>query len=139
RISRWRKLVGDPQSATQNRKTMRGACRRLSCRSRRVLALHIFETGSLATQTAKVIKLGAADFGRTHQLNPIDHARAHRENAFHTLPEADLADGEAGLRPTRSRQHHAFERLQALFLAFFDLDVNADGVTRDELGKVGTR
>src|SRR3954454_8172228 len=97
-----------PNSPTQNPKVMSDACRRLSCRSRRVLALHIFEAGSLATQTAQVIKLGAADFRRTHQLNAIDHARAHRENAFHTLPKADLADGEAGLRPTCARQHHAF-------------------------------
>src|SRR6185437_14379486 len=107
------------------------------CRGRRMFALDIFQPCSLAAQIAQVIKLGAPNFRRTHQVDAIDHSRTYREYTLHTLAEADLANGKASLRTARARQHHTLECLQALFVAFFDLDVNANSVARDELRQVG--
>src|SRR5205807_9651823 len=101
-----------------------------------VLALNIFQSSSFAAQTAQVIELRAAYFGRAHDIDFINDARTLREDALHALAETDLAHGEAGLRPARARNDHAFERLQALFVAFFDPHLNTNSIARNKIRKV---
>src|SRR5690348_6951535 len=103
----------------------------------RMLALNVFQPGSFTPQAAQVIELGPPHFGRAHQLNLIQHTRALRENTLHTLPKTDLAHRETCLRPATARDDHALKRLQALFVAFFDLHLHADSVPGRELRKVG--
>ena len=52
-------------------------------------------------------------------------------------PEADLADGEAALRAALERDHDALESLEAFFVAFFNLDLDANSVAGHEIGVVG--
>ena len=102
-----------------------------------MLTLDVFQAGSFATQAAQVIKLGAADFGRTDEINFIDYPRALGEDALHSLAEADLTHGEAGLRPMAARDHYAFKRLQAFFIAFFDFYLDTHRVSGAKLWQVG--
>src|SRR5207302_7049995 len=89
-----------------------------------------------ALQSAQIIQLGAADFGRAQQIHLVDYFRVDGENAFHALAEANLADGEAGLWTVVALDDDAFKRLQAFLVAFFDLHVNADRVARVKRGNV---
>src|SRR4051812_9707255 len=104
------------------------------------LLLALAEAGSLAAQTAKVIQLRAADASGADHVDVIDDRGCNRENAFHALAEADLANcyclRHAG---TVFGYDRAFESLGALFVAFLDPDVDADGVAGTELGNIGTR
>src|SRR5260370_15422794 len=103
----------------------------------RMLALNVFQAGSLPTQAAQVVKLRAPHFGRTHQFNLIQYARALRENTLHALPKTDLAHRETCLRPATARDDHALKCLQALFVTFFNLHLHSDSVPGRELRKVG--
>ena len=93
------------------------------------------QTGGLALQAAQVIQLGPAHLARAHHVDVIDHLRMDREDALHSLAEADLAnrDGlaQAGIVAGDQR---SFESLEALFVAFLDLDVDPQGVAGPELG-----
>jgi hypothetical protein len=51
---------------------MSSAGAKLLCRNGNVLALHILQASSFAAQAAKVIELGATDFGRAHDVHFID-------------------------------------------------------------------
>src|SRR5579862_4991864 len=53
------------------------------------------------------------------------------------LSEADLADGEAGLRSVVALDDHAFEGLHAFLVAFLDLYVDAHRVAGAEFRDVG--
>src|SRR5580693_2551246 len=94
----------------------------------------VAQTRCFALEAAQIIKLGAADFGRAQQIHFVDHFGVNGENAFHALSEADLPDGKAGLRSVVALDHHAFKGLHALFVAFFDLHMHANGVSRMERG-----
>src|SRR5438552_3719444 len=47
-------------------------------------------------------------------------------------------EGETGLRPARARDDHAFKRLQALLVTFFDLHLHSNGIARRKVRKVST-
>src|ERR1035437_5501115 len=66
----------------------------------------------------------------------VHYLGVYREDTLHALAETDLADGDA-LAHARAiaGNQDAFEGLEALFLAFLDLDVNLDGVTGAKLGE----
>src|SRR5580700_4141075 len=128
---------------TQSRVPRRQLHRRNSCATTSRLwqgsrvALDVFEAGGFATQRAQIIQLGAADFRRAHQLDPIDYLRVLGKNALDALTEADLADRKTGLGTARTRDDYAFERLQTLLVAFLNLYVDANGIARNEFRKVG--
>ena len=103
-----------------------------------VVALHVLQTSSLTTQATQVIKLRATDLGRLHHVNLVDNLRGDGENTLDAMAEADLADGEAGLRPAGLGDDYAFKRLKALFVAFFNLHLHADGVARNEIRNICT-
>src|SRR5437868_14926071 len=94
--------------------------------------------GGLATQSAEIVQLGAADLRGPQYIDLVNDFRVDREDALHTVAEADLADGEAGLRAVALRDHDAFESLQAFLVAFLDLHLDTDSVTGTETREIGT-
>src|SRR6185437_1542921 len=95
--------------------------------------INILQAGSFATQTTQIIKLGAADFGRFHHVHFIHYFGSDREDALNTVAKADLAHGEAGLRAAVLGNDNALKRLEAFFVAFFDLYLHTDCVAWDEI------
>ncbi len=86
------------------------------------------ESSRFATETAEVEELGAADFVGANLLDLIDDLGVVGEDALDALAEAHLANGEGTLCALAACDDHAFEGLEALFLAFLDLDLDANGV-----------
>src|ERR1035437_4183092 len=97
----------------------------------------LFQTGSLALQGAQIVQLGAAYAARADHIDVIHHLGVHREDTLHALAKTDLADGDALAHAHAvAGNQHAFESLQALFLAFPDFHVNLDGVTGAKFGEL---
>jgi len=97
----------------------------------------VTQTCSLAAQSAEVEEARAPHFRRADQVDLVDNLGVDGEYALDALSEADLADGEAGLRAVVALDYHAFERLHAFLIAFFNLYVDADGVSGAERREVG--
>src|SRR5580700_3027562 len=106
-------------------------------RNRRLLLFDFFQTCGLALESAQVVKFRAPDFGGAHHVNLVDDLGVDGEDALHALAETDFADRKARLRAPLSGNDDAFERLQALFFAFSDLDQNLDRIAGAKLGNVG--
>jgi hypothetical protein len=96
------------------------------------------ETGSLATETAEVEELRAAHLVGADFLDLVDNLGIVGEDTLDTLAEAHLADGEGALGALLAGNDHAFERLEAFFVALFDLHLHANGIAGGEVGEVGT-
>src|SRR5258706_940528 len=96
-----------------------------------------FQPCRFALQLTQIIQLSAPHFGGAEHVDLVDHLGLDRENTLHALSKADLADGEAGLRPARPRNDDALERLDAFLVAFLDLDLNLDGISRPQVRNVG--
>src|ERR1017187_9517813 len=97
----------------------------------------LFQTGGFALQGAQIVKLGAAYTARANHIDVIHHLGVYREDTLHALAETDLADSDALAHAHAvAGNQHAFESLQALFLAFLDLDVHLDGVAGAKLGEL---
>src|SRR5215472_4415271 len=99
-------------------------------------ALNLAETGSLATQTAEVEELGAANLVGADLLNLVDDLGVVGEDALDALAEAHLADGEGPLGSLAAGDHHALERLQTLLVAFLDFHLHANLVAGAEVREV---
>src|SRR6266481_461314 len=100
-------------------------------------ALYFTQAGSLAFQVAQIKQLGPAHLVRADDLDLVNHFGMHGKNALHTLAEADLAHGETALGATAQRNHGAFKSLYALFVAFLDPDLNANGIARIDFRNIG--
>ena len=98
------------------------------------------ETRCFALQIAQIVKLGAAHAAGAHDVDVIDHRSVHRENALYALAKADLSHGD-GFADARvlAGNHGSFKRLQTFLVAFFDLDVDANGVARAEFRDLAVR
>ncbi len=99
-------------------------------------ARDFFEACSFAAQAAQVEELGATDLVAADLFDLVDDLGVEGEDALDALAEAHLADGEGALCAAAAGDDHAFKSLEALFLAFLDLDLNANGVARRERGEV---
>src|SRR5579862_2641284 len=95
-------------------------------------ALDFLEAGGFAAESAEVEELGAAHLGGADFLDLVDDLGVEGEDALDTLAEAHLADSEAALRTVFAGDHDAFKCLEALFIAFFNLDLHAHCVAGDE-------
>src|SRR5690606_21817336 len=100
--------------------------------------LALLDAGGLALQLAHVEQAGATDLAEAAHLDAGEAGRLERENALDGDAVRNLADGEGG-RDTRAAtlDDDAGEGLDALLVAFDDLEVDADGVAGAELGQVG--
>ena len=87
------------------------------------LALHFAQAGSLAAETAEIEELGAANLVGTELFDLVDDLGVEGKDALDALAEAHLADGEGAVGAAAAGDDHAFESLEALFLAFLDLDL----------------
>src|ERR1035438_997219 len=97
----------------------------------------LFQTGGFALQGAQIVKLGAAYAAGADHIDVIHHLGVYRKDTLHALAETDLADSDAFAHAHAvAGNQHAFESLEALFLAFLDLDVPLDGVAGAELGEL---
>ena len=88
-----------------------------------------------ALQATQVIQFGAPDTSGADYVDVVHHGSMQREDALDALAEAHFADGD-GLADALviAGDHGSFESLQPFLVAFFDLDVNTDGVARPKLG-----
>lgn len=97
------------------------------------------ESGRFPAQTPQVVQFCTAHLAAADDLDVVDHGSMDREDALNALPEAHLADGDrlahSGIIPS---DQGAFKHLQALFLAFSNLDVNLDLVADAEFRMVRT-
>src|ERR1700733_1379201 len=134
------RVVGEAFATRRRSEEPRAPENRLPHKCPQTVALIAFaQARRLALQAAEVIKLRPANAPAAHEVNVVNHRRLHGENTLDTVAETDLANSD-GLAHSRilARDHGAFESLQALFVAFPDLDVHANGVAWTEL-RVGTR
>jgi len=100
-------------------------------------AIYFLEAGSLATKPADVEQLGATNLVAANLFDLVDNLRVEREDTFHALAEAHLANGKGALRAAIDGDYQAFKGLQAFLVAFLDLYLDANLVSRRNLGKVG--
>ncbi len=106
-------------------------------KSELLCSLYFFNPGSLTTQFADVIQLRPADSSGADDFDLVDDLGVQGENALHTMPKGNLADGEGGSDAAVFEANtNALEHLDAFLIAFLDFDVNFDGVTRIELRDV---
>src|ERR1035438_7010131 len=80
-------------------------------------AIYFLQTGSLAAKPAVVEQLGAANLVAANLLDLVDNLRIEREDTFHALAEAHLANGKGALRAAIDGDHQAFKGLQTFFFA----------------------
>lgn len=80
-------------------------------------------------------ELGPSDMRLPDHVDLGDDRRVERENPFDADTIADFANGKrrARARAAPGRENHAFKNLDALFFAFLDFLVDADGLTGFEL------
>src|SRR5258708_3559030 len=105
--------------------------------NRQLLLFDFFQPSSLTLEPTQVVKLGASDFCRSHDVNLVDDLGVDGKDTFHALAETDLTDRKARLRAAFPGNDDAFERLQALFFAFSDLDQHLDRIAGAKLREVG--
>src|SRR5271157_1221492 len=98
---------------------------------------YILQAGSLAAQVAKIEQLGAPHLVAANFFDLIDHLGVEREDALHALAKAHLAHGKGTLGALVDGDDQALKGLQALFVAFLDLDLNANLVAGHKLREVG--
>src|SRR5687768_4827986 len=91
--------------------------------------LAFLQTGSLAAQAAKVVKLRPAHASSADHVDMVDYRSVHREDSFDALAEADLANGD-GLAHAAviAGNDNTLKRLQTLLVAFPDFDVHPDRI-----------
>src|SRR5581483_723867 len=113
--------------------TLRSRC----CRGRSgTRTLNFTQPCRLAFEATEVEQLGAPYAVGANHFNLIEHLGVKREDALDAMAEADLADGDARLGPFATGNHCSFEGLNAFFIAFFDLDLDADGIARSHLRNI---
>src|SRR5437588_586282 len=99
-----------------------------------------FDAGCFTAESPEVIEFRAADPAMAFNLDVIDAGRVQGEHALHADSAGDFADGEHLPRAAAfARDHQTLKNLNALFVAFFDLHVDFDRVSRSEVRDVGPR
>src|SRR5579862_3531367 len=95
------------------------------------------EPGRFARQSAQIVEAGAAYAVSREHLQLVDSRRMHRKDSLDADAVRNLANGEGrAVGAAIYFDHDAFEGLDALLLAFDDLDVNANRVADAEFRQV---
>jgi hypothetical protein len=99
----------------------------------------LLEAGALAAAIAQVVQLGAAHAGLALNDHAFQSRRAEQEGALYTDAVAgDAPDGEIGIVAAAAQPDDGtFKFLGSLVVAFFDPQVNANGITGVKLRDVG--
>src|SRR3546814_1661698 len=94
----------------------------------------------LAFQATQVIQLAGADRATALDLDRIDGGAVRLEDALDAIAVRDLAHGEGGVEAgVLLADDHALVGLDALAVAFLDLDVDDDGVAGAEYRQLALR
>ena len=92
------------------------------------------DAGFLAFQVAQVVQLALTDITAALDRHGVDGGTVGLEHALDAETVRDLADGESGIQTAvLDGNDHAFVGLHALAIAFFDFDVDHDGVAGTEV------
>src|SRR5436305_12991674 len=87
------------------------------------------KTSSFAFQPTQIVQLRAAHSASSHQIDVIDNRCMDREDTFHALPEAYLADcNRLAHSGVLTGDHRSFEGLQTLLVTLSDPHVNTNRV-----------
>src|SRR5690606_357306 len=94
----------------------------------------------LAFQAAQVVQLAGADGAAALDLDRVDGRAVRLEHALDAVAVRDLAHGEGGVEAgVLLADDHALVSLDALAVAFLDLDVDHDGVAGAEVRQLALR
>ena len=101
------------------------------------MALYGVESRGLARKIAQAVKARAADAASSQHLHLVDSRRMHRKDSLDADSVGNFPDRESGaVCAPINLDHDALEGLDALLLAFDDLDVNANPIADAEFGQV---
>ena len=108
------------------------SCLRLSARNVHA-HLPLLDACRLSSEVAEVVQLRATNSAPANDDDCCDHGAMRRENALDANSAGDFANRE-GLADsaTAAGEANAFERLEALFVTFFDANIDANSVTGAE-------
>src|SRR5690606_29126270 len=93
-----------------------------------------------ALEATQVVQLAGADRAAALHLDRVDRGAVALEHALHAVAVRDLAHGERGVQAgVLLGDDHAFVGLDALAVAFLDLDVDDDGIAGAEHRQLALR
>src|SRR6185503_13132667 len=135
----WRR-VGTMTAIGHQGNAGRAPAARVDCRRRRlVVRAALAEGRGLADPLAQEVQLGATNLAVTQDLDLVDPRAVDLERPFHADTGCDPADRDRPGDASAAQSHHdALEDLDALAVALDDLGGDLHGVTRGDLGQVGT-
>ena len=97
----------------------------------------LFDTGFLTGEVAQVEDAGVAHSTVLVDINLLDERAGDGEDTLHTHAVGDLADSKGlGSSASAALQDNALEVLDSLFVTFFNLVMDGDGVASFELGEL---
>src|SRR3989442_861478 len=100
----------------------------------------LLDARGLSDPIAEVVELGAPHVAARHNLDLGDDRRVLRERPFHADTEAHFPDRERlAYAAALDADHHALEHLDPLAGAFYDADVDLDGVAGSKVGEGGAQ
>lgn len=101
------------------------------------LVSFLFDTGFLTGEVAQVEDAGAAHGTVLVDINLLDERAGDGEDTLHTHAVGDLADSKGlGCSASAALKDNALEVLDSLFVTFFNLVMDGDGVASFELGEL---
>ena len=97
----------------------------------------LLDTGFLTGEVAQIEDTGAAHNAVFVDVDLLDERASEGEDALHSDAVRDLADSK-GLSSSASTalQDNALEVLDSLFVSFFDLVMDSDGIASLEFGEL---
>src|SRR6476660_7960281 len=94
----------------------------------------------LTSKMSEIVQLRATDSSAANYCDRCDHRAVHGENALDTDAARDLSYCEGFTHSTSTAgDANTFERLQALFVTFFDTDTDSQRITGAEAGHIGAK
>lgn len=97
----------------------------------------LLDTGLLTGEVAQIEDAGAAHGTVLVDVNLLDERTCEGEDALHSDAVGDLTDSKGFSGSTSAAlQNNALEVLDSLFVSFFNLVMDSDGIASLELGEL---